>query len=97
MEGRGSNRDTSELDGFEDGIRVESPCSAHVDLDLDQPSCRRLSRELVGDGPARVPADDPELLLIIEAVDLDDHSVNLIIKRVAFILPATTVIHDLVK
>ncbi len=46
-----------------------------------------LRRELVGDRPARRPADHPEPLLLVEPVDLDDHAVGLVGQVVALVAP----------
>ena len=47
-----------------------------------------LGRELVGDRPARRPADHPEPLLLVEPVDLDDDAVGLVRQVVALLAPA---------
>src|SRR5579862_2173357 len=47
-----------------------------------------LRRELVGDRPAWRPGHDPEPLLVVEAIDLDDDAVGLVRQVVAGLAPA---------
>ncbi len=69
------------------GDRGQRPGPPDVRDDVLDDRLDLLRRELVGDRPARGSADDPEPLLLVEAVDLDDHAVGLVRELVALVAP----------
>ena len=73
-----ANRDRRQLGHRRQGTRP-------ADLDRDRLDDRLglLGRELVGDGPARRPADEAQPLLQVDPVDLVDHAVDVVGQRVA--------------
>ena len=76
---------TSTGSSIANGIRL--PGAADVDLDVEQLRDRGRGRELEGDRPARLAADDAELALQVEVVDLDDDAVDLEVEPLAALLP----------
>ncbi len=70
------------------GDRRQRPGPPDVRDDVLDDRLDLLRRELVGDRPARGPADDPEPLLLVEPVDLDDDAVGLVRELVALVAPA---------
>ena len=77
---RHAHDDPAHGDGLEHGVGVEGAGPPHVDADVDQPGDRGRGRKLEGDRPARVPADRPERLLLIAAIDLDDAAVDVVVE-----------------
>ena len=70
------------------GDRCQRPRPPDVRDDVLDDGLDLLGRELVGDRPARRPADHPEPLLLVEPVDLDDDAVGLVRQLVAGLAPA---------
>ncbi len=68
------------------GVSVPGP--ADVGHDVLDHGLDLLRRELVGDGPARRPADHAQAALLVEPVDLDHDAVGLVGQVVARLLPA---------
>ena len=87
---------SGQRDGFE--ICHGGECAGFSDLNLDgfDDGLGLFSGKLEGDAPARGPAAQTQLPLVIEPIDLDDHSVDLIVKRFPLILPIITNRDDLV-
>ena len=67
---------------------VSVPVRPDVRHDVLDDGLDLLRRELVGDRPARRPADHAEPLLLVEPVDLDDDAVGLVREGVARLAPA---------
>src|SRR5262249_53751753 len=67
---------------------------AGIPLDVEQLRDRRRRRELPGDRPARVTADDPQAPLELVVVDLDDDAVDLEVERAAPLLPLQAALDD---
>ena len=70
------------------GNRRQRPGPPDVRDDVLDDGLDLLGRELVGDRPAGRAADDPEPLLLVEPVDLDDDAVGLVWQLVALLAPA---------
>ena len=87
VEGRPCDRRARHLRRAQVGDRRQRPGPADVRDDVLDDGLDLLRRELVGDRPARRPADHPEPLLLVEPVDLDDHAVGLVRQVVALLAP----------
>ena len=87
--------DAADLYGLEDGERVEAAGAPDVDLDVQQLGSGLLGGELVGDGPTRVASDEAEMPLVVEAVDLNDDAVGLVVLVEAGGQPLPVVAADL--
>ena len=74
--------------GRQVGDRRQRPGPTDVRDDVLDERLDLLRRELVGDGPARRPADHAEPVLLVEAIHLDDDAVGLVRQRVAGLAPA---------
>ena len=64
---------------LQDRIGVHSSGPADVYSDVQEPGHRLGRGELVCDGPSRLPADDTEVVLEVEAVDLDHDPVAAVV------------------
>ena len=80
--------DAADVDRLQHRERVQVAELADVPLDPEQRRDRGRRRELPGDRPARVAADDAEAALHLELVDLDHDAVDLEVQRAAAVLPA---------
>src|SRR5205823_14833307 len=89
--------DPAHLDRLQDGERVEAAGAADVDPDVLQSGGGLDGRELEGDRPARLAADLAQLALHVQVVDLYDHAVDLVVERLAPLLPAERQLHDLLE
>ncbi len=69
------------------GDRRQRPCPPDVRNDVLDDGLDLLGRELVGDRPARRPADHAEPLLLVESIDLDDDAVGLVREGVSILAP----------
>src|SRR5262249_26350406 len=94
VQGGELDRDAAQTHRLQDSIWIHRTCPADVYSDLFEPGGRDLPGELVCDCPARVPADRAEHPFILEAVDLDYHSIYFIIERLALWLPALAKLQD---
>src|SRR5207247_2885713 len=77
------HRDTANVDGLEDGERVQVAELADVPVDPDELRDLRRRRELPGDRPARIAPDDAQAALQLDLVDLDHDAVYLEVQRAA--------------
>ena len=73
---------------------VEAAGAADVDLNGVELRGGLGGRELVGDGPARLAADDAHRALQGELIDLDDEAVDLVVEGLAVGLEALDVLDD---
>ena len=80
--GRGRDGDTADVDRLEHRERHQVAGPPHVPDDLEQLRRRRRRRELPGDRPPWLAADDAELPPQRPLVDLDYDSVDLIVELV---------------
>src|SRR6516164_9352214 len=60
--------------------------ASHLDLDVAQHGHRALGRAFVGDRPARRARDEAEPLLPIDAIDLVDDAVDIVVELGALLL-----------
>ena len=97
VEGRLLDDDTAYLHRLQHGKRVEAAGAAHVDRDLQELGRRLDGRELVGDRPARLPPYVAQPLLEVEAVDLHNQAVDLVLQVVALLHPLLIVAMYLVR
>ncbi len=81
------DRRTGHLRRPQVGDRRQGPGPADVRDDVLDDRLDLLGRELVGDRPARRPADHPQPLLLVEPIDLDDHAVCLVRQPVPVVAP----------
>ena len=79
VEGRLLDRHAADLDGLEDGVRVEAARPPDVDADVQQLGDRLLGRELVGDRPPRLASDEAQVALEVQAVYLHHDAVGLVV------------------
>ena len=79
-DGRAGNRDRVEL-----GDRREHAGTTHLDANLAQDGLLFLGRELKGDGPARRTGGKTQVELLLEAVDLYDHAVDVVVQVTAML------------
>ena len=80
--------DAADVDRLEHRVGVQVSELAGVPADVEQRRDGGRRRELPGDRPARLAADDTEPALQLEVVDLDDDAVDLEVERAAPLLPA---------
>ena len=80
VQGRIGDDDTADRHGLEFGDRRQRPRAANLDVDGIEDSRCLLRRELVRDGPARTARNEAESFLIVEAVHLVDHAIDIIAK-----------------
>ena len=67
-------------DGVELGNRGEHAGAPHLDANLTQNGGLLLRRELEGDGPARCAGGEAEVGLLVEPIDLHNHTVDVVIQ-----------------
>ena len=79
-DGGAGNRHRVEL-----GDRREHAGAANLDADLAQDGLLFLGRELKGDGPARRTRGKAQVELLLEAVDLYDHAVDVVVQVAAML------------
>ncbi|MDQ1110572.1 hypothetical protein QE418_000020 [Microbacterium testaceum] len=72
-----------DLGGFHDREGRRTTGASDRDDDVEELRVHLLGRVLVGDRPARCAAGGPELVVERELVDLDDHSVDLVLDVVS--------------
>ena len=87
VQGRGGDGDAADVDRLQHREGDEVAGAADVPDDVEQLRRRRRRRELPGDRPARLAADDAELAPERPLVDLDHDAVDLVVELVAPILP----------
>ena len=61
---------------FQHGVRVDTASPAHVDANVQQPGYLLHRRKLIGNRPARLPAHDAKMPLVVKIVHLHDHTVG---------------------
>ena len=88
VEGGPRDGRAGDLDRRQVGDRRERPGPPDVRDDVLDDGLDLLRRELVGDRPARRPADHAQPLLLVDPVDLDDDAVGLVRQVVARLAPA---------
>ena len=86
----------ADVDRLEHGERVQVAELADVPHDVLERRDLGRRRELPGDRPARVAADDAEAALELEVVDLHDDAVDLEVQAAAALLPGQALGDDLV-
>ncbi len=81
------DRRSGQFDGFEVGHWGQ--CAGLADLDFDGFDHRfcLFGGEFIGDTPARAAAGHAESILLVVAVELDDHAVHSIVQFVFFVSP----------
>ena len=67
------------------GDRREHAGTAHLDANLAQDGLLFLRRELKGNGPARCASGKAQVELLLEAVDLYDHAVDVVVQVTAML------------
>ena len=67
------------------GDRREHTGAAHLDANFAQDGLLFLGRELKGDGPARRTGGKTQVELLLEAVDLYDHAVDVVVQVAAML------------
>ena len=77
------------------GDRREHAGATHLDANLAQDGLLFLGRELKGDGPTRCASGKAQVELLLEAVDLYDHAVDVVIQVVAVLERLGTELVDL--
>ena len=82
-------------DRIELGDRREHTGAAHLDANLAQDGLLFLGRELKGDGPARCASGKAQVELLLEAVDLYDHAVDVVVQVAAMLEGLGTELVDL--
>ncbi|GBD46120.1 hypothetical protein HRbin41_00939 [bacterium HR41] len=90
MERRRLDHNARDLHGFELGERHQVSCAAHVPANSLEHRGGRHWRELPGNRRARLAPSNPEHTPQPEIVDLHDDTVDLVLERVAPLLPAAT-------
>ena len=75
--------------------RREHAGAAHLDANLAQDGLLFLGRELKGDGPARRAGGKAQVELLLEAVDLYDHAVDVVVQVAAMLERLSTKLVDL--
>src|SRR5689334_23153910 len=78
--------DAADADRLELADRRERPGAADLDLDVTQHGHGAFGREFVRDAPARRARDEAEPLLPVDAVDLVDHAVDIVVELGALLL-----------
>ena len=78
--------DAADADRLELADRRERAGAADLDLDIAQHGHGALGREFVRDRPARRARDEAEPLLPVDAVDLVDDAVDVVVERGALLL-----------
>ena len=94
VEGRGGDGDAADVDRLQHRERDQVAGAADVPDDLVQRRRRRRRRELPGDRPARLAPDHAELPPERPLVDLDDDAVDLVVERLAPLLPPVAALDD---
>ena len=89
-DGRTGNRHRVEL-----GDRREHTGAAHLDADFAQDGLLFLGRKLKGNGPARRAGSKAQVELLLEAVDLYDHAVDVVVQVTAVLKRLGTELVDL--
>ena len=89
VQGRVLHHDAADGDRLELGDRGERAGAADLDLDVLDHGRRLLGREFVRDRPARVARYEAEPLLPVDAVDLVDDAVDVVVERRALRLDLT--------
>ncbi len=93
---RHPHRGSADEHRIEHGERCRPTGSPDRHLDVEQRGRAFLGRELVRDRPPRRPRRDAEHVALAEIVDLDDHTVDLVVEVVTMLLPVEAVRGDLV-
>src|SRR5450432_4244730 len=78
--------DAADADRFKFADRRERAGAPDLDLDIPEHGHGALGRELVRDRPARRTRHEAEALLPVEAVDLVDHAVDIVVEMRALLL-----------
>src|SRR2546425_7167157 len=91
-----ADRHTADDHRFHMRDRRQHPGPSDVARDLLDIRLRLLWRVLEGDRPARRARDETQLELLVEAVDLDDDAVDLVLQLVALALPFGVILDHLV-
>ena len=89
-DGGAGNRHRVEL-----GDRREHTGAAHLDADFAQDGLLFLGRKLKGNGPARRAGSKAQVELLLEAVDLYDHAVDVVVQITAVLKRLGTELVDL--
>ena len=97
VEGRLLDDDTAYLHGLQHGKGVEAAGAAHVDRDLQKLGRRLDGRELVGDRPARLPPYVAQSLLEVQAVELHNQAVDLVLQAVTLLRPLLVAALDILQ
>ena len=84
VQGRVLHHDAAHRHRLELGDRRQRAGAADLNLDVLDDGRRLLGREFVRDRPARIARHEAEPLLPVEAVDLVDDAVDVVIERGAF-------------
>ena len=79
------------------GNRREHTGAAHLDANFAQDGLLFLGRELKGDGPARCAGGKAQVDLLLEAVDLYDHTVDVVVQVAAMFERLGTELVDLCR
>ena len=91
MEGRLAHGYSAYLHRLQNGVGIEATRASHVDSDVQQAGDHALRGEFVGDGPARLPPDEPQVALVVEVVDLHDDAIGLVVLASSFFHPSVVV------
>ncbi len=97
VKGGGRDRHPSHVNGLQHRERKQATRAADVPDDPVQLRRRGDRRELPRHRPARLAAGDAELPPQRALVDLDHHSVDLVVERLAPLLPPAAALDDLVR
>ena len=89
------HRRARDVDGLEDGVRVDASGPSHVYAYVQEPGHHPGRRELVGDGPAGLASDDAQVRLVVEPVHLDDHAVAVVVEAFGGLQPVAVVVDHL--
>ena len=97
VEGGGRDRHPSHVNRLQHGERKQAARATDVPDDPVELRRRGDRRELPGHRPAWLAAGDAELTPQRALVDLDHHSVDLVVERLAPLLPPPAALDDLVR
>src|SRR5579885_1947184 len=97
VQGGARDRHAANVDRFQFRPGVDGPRAPDIDADAEQARRDLNGWVLEGDGPARVATDRSQFLLLREAIDLNNHAVDLVGQIEAFRLPLLDVLHNLVQ
>ena len=82
------DRRSADVHRLEHRVGVDRACAPNIEPDVKQRRDRLLGGELVGDSPPRLPANVAQVLLVVEAVDLDDQAIAVVVEVVDLLQPA---------